>query len=461
MKKKSLAFLFIASMLISITACGKSEEVENEPVEEVQAQAEVEEPVEEEKVINAEITDEDYFYACILDSCICAPYSYWEVWGDRNITENNEFAIVDIDSDGTKELLVKFDSHAVSSADEYKKICVYQDGKVTNSVFADNAEFYCDGTIFVDYIFDSGERDISFYLNNEMIAYAYILDKDIPNDLYYEEHVFPDDKDADGDGIIYVWNDWKNNFPTEDVYLTEDEYNTKVTEMLAGKEKVDIDWNYITKESISHTINPALSDEDINFFEALPSIKVAMETECISSIFDNEYNIEEFMGDYFFCNNRNIVDNKGKEYKDYFDEVLPSTKLINEDFEELTFQVKVDEIKRLYKEGLNRDITDHEIPGNIYQDESGNNVVNYIIDTISLVFNFDILPLSIEKQEDTLIINGVCYYTIDYDNEYGIKFSCILKENENSPLDGYTVLDCSIEKLFTFDPLKKMSPFFQ
>lgn len=326
MKRKRFIFVATMTLLLCMTACGKNKDV---------------------------IAQEDYYYAAILHDMIQYPDKYWEQWEDRNIPENNQFAIIDINSDGTKELLVQYDDHWVPSSEEFKSIDIYWYRDVIDTISYVTPEFYKDGTILEKTSGNFGEAGWDIYKNGEPVLRMSILDKSKP--AYYFDDDFPTDKDTDGDGIVYAWHGYENGYPTEEQYVTKAEYHAKMNETIRGTEKLEIAWHGITGENIVKAINPALSNEDISIFHATADAEACLyEKSCL---------------------------------------VGPES----EDEEKL----------------------------------------------------FEVVPLMTDRQNETLLIYGICNRSVDENVRYSYSFGCALQENADTPMNGYTVVDTIMNQIMS------------
>lgn len=221
-------------------------EIETQEVQETEV-------IVEEKAVEdstAEITQEEYCYAILLRDMMNHPNIYWPY--KENIPENNRFAVIDINDDGVKELLVEYDSCAADRDEEFKYIDIYQYNNNMCTIMAQGPEFYKDGTI-IDIYISEYKKSHAWILNNyEDVSVVDIIDNSKLPCAFDDE--FPTEMDTDGDGIVYIWYDYVNDYPTERQYISEEEYNARLAKERRGKERVNITWDYITEENIDKLI---------------------------------------------------------------------------------------------------------------------------------------------------------------------------------------------------------------
>lgn len=227
-----------------------------ETIEEIQTDAESE--VTEE----AEESDALAHYACYvvrLKDIMKFPDNYWGLWSSINITEHNQFAIEDINGDGVEELLVKYNSAAADREEEFQYIDIYSYNDLKNTIMAQEVEFYTDGTIVDIYTSEYRRSDTYIYENFELTNHVMILDQ---NKMEYSiELDFPEEEDTDGDGIVHIWYEEPNNIPVEPQYISEEEYQERLSAIRRGKEQIDIFWYQITERNIEDIIYNQLYKE--------------------------------------------------------------------------------------------------------------------------------------------------------------------------------------------------------
>ena len=200
-----------------------------------------------------EVPIENYYYAGLLRNMIEAPELFWSKSAcDFNKAETNEFAIVDNNNDGEKELLVQYDDLTpgawVRSIDIFQKdslIKVLAFERTYSKYYQANTEFYRDGTIITQSDLD-GYLYLVGYKNNVQIAEAYVWDKSLPENYYDGE--FPAEYDKNGDGKVYVWRDYENGLQIREVYLTDEEYDKKIAGLTEGKEKLILNGKILRKQ---------------------------------------------------------------------------------------------------------------------------------------------------------------------------------------------------------------------
>lgn len=206
---------------------------------------------------NEAATDTDVLepYACYvvkLKDIIKFPDNYWGLWSSINITEQNQFAIEDINGDGVEELLVKYNSAAADREEEFQYIDIYSYNELMNTIMAQEVEFYTDGTIIDIYTSEYRRSDTYIYENFELTNQVMILDK---NKIEYSIQLdFPEEEDTDGDGVVHIWYEEPDNIPVEEQYISEEEYQERLAVIRRGKEQVDITWYQITEENLEKYI---------------------------------------------------------------------------------------------------------------------------------------------------------------------------------------------------------------
>lgn len=194
-------------------------------------------------------------YACYvvrLKDIMKFPDNYWGLWSVINVTEQNQFAIVDINNDGVEELLIKYNGAAADIEEEFQYIDIYSYNDLKNTIIAQEVEFYTDGTIVDIYTSEYRRSDTYIYKNFEITDYIMILDQ---NKIEYSIDLdFPQEEDTDGDGIVHIWYDEPDNIPVEEQYISEEEYQERLAGIRKGKEQIDILWYQITERNIEDII---------------------------------------------------------------------------------------------------------------------------------------------------------------------------------------------------------------
>lgn len=397
-----------------------------------------------------EPAEEDYYYTALLKAMIKEPTIFWERWEtieNMNIPENNRFAVVDIDSDGVKELLVEHDITSVRDG-IYRAVDIYTEDMVYERL-GDKLEFYADGTIVdhdqfrVDYDQYSDFQYITFYKDYDVIANMYTWDKDRTEELIkIVNGEFPEDKDSDHDGRIYVWQDFSKNelgtYDTVESYFTEEEFHAKMEEMLEDKEKIEIPWQNIRESNLIQA-----NGEDAQILASMPTIlgyvyaKAILELPVSVCDYLSIYHFE-----YYFINKS--VEYSEDDYRNLFRDILPSAQWLFRDEDSYsTFRVDFSDISTLSKEGFGEDITINDFveDGGWYVTDLGDGTVNLCFDEKGMHDEYDTQILRVERTEDKITIEGICNTYIESSALNIMRFTCTLQKNINSPLDGYTIID--------------------
>ena len=190
-------------------------------------------------------------YACyvvILKDIMKFPDNYWGLWSSINITEQNQFAIEDINGDGVEEMLVKYNSAAADREELFPYIDIYSYSELKNTIMAQEVEFYTDGTIIDIFTSEYRKSETNIYENFATSKQVVILDK---NKIDYSIQLdFPEEQDTDGDGVVYILYEEPENIPVEEQYISEEEYQAMLAKIRKGKEQIDITWYQITERNI-------------------------------------------------------------------------------------------------------------------------------------------------------------------------------------------------------------------
>ena len=379
-----------------------------------------------------DIKQERYSYAAILKLMVSNPEQFWDL-SDRK----NQFAIADINNDGVEELLVRYDTHGVSVGGEFKEIDIYQYGKLVNTVSGGKTEFYNDGTIIAKYINELYKGTyVYIYNKEEMIAHG----EEVYIEEEYDDEEFLVDKDIDGDGYVYIWNDWENNCPTEDKYLTKEEYNEKINEIRKNKKKIDIKWKNISEANIDEATMGVIEDKKV-----VNKIENNDYLAAYIKIFDNEY--EKLDSLYQVIKYIAFSSNKGLS-ETMMTDLLPSSKISGNDYEVTIYEIKKEDFSTLSKEAFNNAYTMEDLMKNKWVKDNGNGTleVRYEwmgVDESTIYKNY---VLSTEKKNGKIIVKGI--YVEDFERLKADYFECVLEENANSPIDGYKIISIKKEPLY-------------
>lgn len=463
-QKEGEAMTTIAMDYIATEPEGSAETTEPEEQAEV-TEPEEETAVQEETADNTDESDvtpvtmfsqEEYYYTAILKAMITEPTIFWDQWDaieNMNIPENNRFAIIDINADGVKELLVEYDITSVIDG-IFKAVDIYTED-MHFAQLGDKLEFYTDGTILdydqfrVDYDQFKDFQYITFYKHYDIIANMYIWDESMSEEIVkIVDREFPEDMDSDHDGKIYVWSDYSKNeqgtYDTVESYLTEEEFNAKMKEMLAGKEKIEIPWQNITETNLLRA-----ADGDARILDSMPTILGYIYDKAYSKRPETVYDYLSFYHFYYYFLNINndTVERSEDSDKNIFRDLLPSAQWVAEDEDcYVIFNVDFKDIEALSEEGFREDITMDDFTQNWEVTDAGDGTVDIGFDTIGMHDGHDIQILEVERAEDKIRMKGVCNRYIEASTVDIVQFDCTLQENANSPLDGYTIVDFTLKE---------------
>lgn len=179
------------------------------------------------------------------------PYDYLSTSFSFDIEEYCLFGIADINEDGVDELIVDFIDGEMSSM--HMRVWRYDgaSGKAIELATLDEGcEFYSNNIVksYATLNHSMGETIWPYTLykwNQSQNSYvefasAYCEDK------AWTEDIFPSDKDADGDGVIYYLT-----IDGNESACTKKEYNAFVQKYISNEDKIDIVWHNITVNNIS------------------------------------------------------------------------------------------------------------------------------------------------------------------------------------------------------------------
>ncbi|MBD5508834.1 MAG: hypothetical protein HDR05_12525 [Lachnospiraceae bacterium] len=451
---KILSITAISIAIMSLTACGTNQDTndqdnvieeetqESEPIAE-EVNPESQEPEQEEPDTTStdptpspeptiEISDEDYCYISLLEGMFIAPEYYWYTLEELNNTpENNKFALIDIDQDGSKEFLNEYTSISSNMGDDgiFKLISIYS-GKENISVFSD-AEIYSNGIII-----DNERRryeSLSIYKGTDEVNSIVIYDKSLLED-YGED--FPEDLDTDNDGIIYVWIDTERN----DSYLTTEEHNDRLNSLIGDAERIEIPWQNITRENIAN-IYPYTLPEDNSILEEGSVIWTYIADQVNTCKYDGQNDIAGFIECYFSLHH----------FEDCLQDILPSAEVVYDDGTEdiIGYNLSLADINNIAKNGFQREVTIEDLVSQGMKD-IGDNKVQISLEPYGLMpsYHMQIVETEQEQDQSTQIIKGICN-CIGSEGESitGYKFSITIEKNPESSLGGYEIKACEVEEV--------------
>ncbi|MCM1220934.1 MAG: hypothetical protein NC548_41255 [Lachnospiraceae bacterium] len=395
--------------------------------------------------------EEEYYYTGLLKTMIYEPTIFWEQWSaieNMNVPEYNYYAILDIDADGVKELLIERDNIS-PRVGPGRVIDVYKENMV-HSYFGSNAEFYADGIVVDSDLFmeDSDTHYITFYKDYEILAGSQIHKNvdSLTDEVMLRDGKSLKDMDTDHDGVVYVWNDFSINEQgyVETSYLTPEEYQAKMEEMLGGKEKLKISWWFITEDNL-----PQAAGEDSHLLDSMPLILKYIYADSVSEYPVSALDYLFFYHFYYYkLGDGAEYTEDSNRYKYILQDILPSARWISEEEERfITYNVRFDDIKTLSKEGFQQDILIEDF---VAEDEwsvtdLGDGTVNITFDVQGMGDSFAVQILEAERADDKIRIKGICNDYIEGSAVVILRFDCTLQENEASPLDGYSIVDYTSE----------------
>lgn len=173
---------------------------------------------------------------------------------DFGAMEQNQFAICDVDSDGTEELLISYVTAPMISMAEYViKYDVDNDTLVTELEEFPAVTYYTEGKAITAWLYNHGFSSGEFwpysyyvYENGEYVLKADVdsWSKEI-SQTDYDGNPFPDDKDTDGTGVVYILS-----LDDNVSIFSESEYKKWYAGILSGAEKIEPQYLTITEENV-------------------------------------------------------------------------------------------------------------------------------------------------------------------------------------------------------------------
>lgn len=173
---------------------------------------------------------------------------------DFGTMEQNQFAICDVDSDGIEELLISYVTTTMASMAEWVvKYDVDNDAVVIELEEFPAVTYYTEGKAITGWSHNQGFSGGDFwpysyyvYENGEYVLKADVdsWSKEI-SQTDYDGNPFPDDKDTDGTGVVYILSVDDNVS-----IFSESEYNKWYAGILSGAEKIEPQYLTITEENV-------------------------------------------------------------------------------------------------------------------------------------------------------------------------------------------------------------------
>lgn len=269
MKNKALMLMLISGVIITGCSINKAE-YENVEVNKEDATGTTEivvsenDSVQEEQnagVVN-DIIEEKYIEAVknLYENNIDLFGNQVENFHDN--PEWNKFAIVDIDNDGTLELLLSWTDSTV--AGEWGGVYQYDFDKqefYSEQLLEPSITFYDNGIAYEPWRHNQGPGemwpfDASLY-NASTDQYEHVLSADSWNKDMREEG-FPDDVDIDGVGIVY-YTDVNAEYVDYDNPISQSEFNSIYNQYFEGANELNVYYYELTEKGL----NDYLSHKEI------------------------------------------------------------------------------------------------------------------------------------------------------------------------------------------------------
>lgn len=338
MKKTVCCFLVLTLMLTAFLGCGKtdtpsdqppvSQQPEEPPKEEEteddrkEPETETQEPEEKEEEADSDAQERNlaqirHAYAEALSGIY-----YGSVLPDGTMLEiddystisDNQFAIADVDGDGRQELVLYFTT--TSSAGMIG--CVWEYDPVTGNLVNELMEypsltFYDNGLLQAD-ASHNHSMGMEFWpytlFQYEAASDSYGLLYSVSSwekafsDIDYEGNPFPEETDADGDGLVYLVTDGTTGITTT---MDNGDFEAWSQETFAGGAAIELPWESLSYEAITPLVVPYMeylrqdllltaTDKDLALLYmdgGLEAVKEYLETDC-GVVFSAQDEFEEF-----------------------------------------------------------------------------------------------------------------------------------------------------------------------
>lgn len=166
----------------------------------------------------------------------------------------NQFAICDVDSDGTEELIISYVTTPMASMTEWViKYDADNDAVVTELEEFPAVTYYTEGKAITGWSHNQGFSGGDFWPYSYYVYEdgEYVLKADVDSwskeisQTDYDGNTFPDDKDTDKTGVVYLVTEDGNT----DI-MSESEYNKWYSDILEGTEKIEPQYQTITEENV-------------------------------------------------------------------------------------------------------------------------------------------------------------------------------------------------------------------
>ena len=181
------------------------------------------------------------------------------LWGDPIYCDysgyvDNYFAIVDVDYDGSDELVLRWNDTAVAGMwggvfqyDYEKK--EYRDEGLTEP----DITFYSNGVAYEPWRHNQGYGEMWPYdasrYNSELDVYEHVLTVDSWNKDIREEE-FPEEADTDHAGVVYFTDMNDLGYVDYDNPVSQSEYKKIANKLFKGAKEISIDYYVISDEGI-------------------------------------------------------------------------------------------------------------------------------------------------------------------------------------------------------------------
>lgn len=258
MKKRILFVVIATSMFVG---CGKTTEVNTEPVtDEAVAVEEMQDTPDDEAEAEESVDDtnarlEEVYFASIKklhDESI--DILGREVENNHYSSENNKFAIYDIDGDGFLELILSWTD--CSMAGMWGGVYQYDFDKqdyFDEGLHEPWITFYDNGVAYEPWRHNQGPGEMwpfaAYLYNKSDDQYKLVLTADSWNKSMREEG-FPEDVDTDGAGVVY-FTDLNSEYVDYNNPISQSEFNIIYNQYFKDVEEVEISYYEVSDSGIS------------------------------------------------------------------------------------------------------------------------------------------------------------------------------------------------------------------
>ncbi|MCD8327055.1 MAG: hypothetical protein LUC90_10370 [Lachnospiraceae bacterium] len=181
-------------------------------------------------------------------------------YDDVEAAEASSFTIADVDGDGKDELLLNWQDSVMAGMEEIIFGC---DG---DEVYVQLTEFpllriYDNGVIEADQSHNQGLAGrfwpyMVYVYNEELDSYEYVDSADAWDvEVSSEDNLgnpFPEDIDADGDGLVYyILSDNPDPYDGDILWMDGDEYESWHNSYIGNATELSLTWQQLTEENIA------------------------------------------------------------------------------------------------------------------------------------------------------------------------------------------------------------------